>query len=125
MKEFSKSWKRSKQPRKQRKYRYYAPLHVRHKFMGAHLSLELRKRYGKRSIPLRKGDTVKVLRGKFKGKTGKINRVDLKNTRVYIQGIDVEKKDGSKAPFPIHPSNLLVTSLELDDKERKSKLMKK
>lgn len=122
---FSTSWKASKQPRKQRKYRYNAPLHVRHKFMGAHLSPELRKKYGKRSIPLRKGDTVKVLRGKFKGRTGKINRVDLKNTRVYIQGIDIEKKDGSKTSYPIHPSNLLVTSLELDDKERKLKIKMK
>lgn len=125
MKQFSISWKRSKQPRKQRKYLYNAPLHVRQKFIGTHLSPELRKRYGRRSIPLRKGDVVKVLRGRFKGKTGKIDRVDLKNTKAYIQGIGIEKKDGSKVPYPIHPSKLLITSLELDDKKRKLKVMQK
>lgn len=125
MKQFSISWKRSKQPRKQRKYLYNAPLHVRQKFIGSHLSPELRKRYGRRSIPLRKGDVVKVLRGGFKGKTGKIDRVDLKKTKAYIQGIGIEKKDGSKVPYPIHPSKLLITSLELDDKKRKLKVMQK
>lgn len=93
--------------------------------MAAHLSPELRKKYGKRSIPLRKGDTVKVMRGKFKGKSGRIDRVDLKNTRVYIQGVEIEKKDGSKILYPIQPSKLLLTSLELDDKKRKLKVVQK
>lgn len=93
--------------------------------MSAHLSSELRKRYGKRSIALRKGDTVKVLLGKFKGRTGKVERVDLKRIKVYIQGIDMEKKDGSKVHCPIHPSNLLITSLYLDDKKRKLKMVQK
>lgn len=122
---FSTSWKKSKQPRKQRKYTYNAPFHTKHRFVGAHLSPELRKKYGQRSVHLRKGDTVKILRGRFKGKTGKVDRIDLKNTKAYIQGIEIEKKDGSKARYPIHPSKLLVISLELDDKKRKLKLIKK
>ena len=71
-KEFSTSWIGSKQPRKQRKYRHNAPLHIKSKMMGSHLSKELRKKYGTRSVRIRKGDEVKIMIGKFKGKTGKI-----------------------------------------------------
>jgi len=96
-----------------------------HKFMGSHLSAELRKKHAKRSLPLRKGDTVNVMRGKFKGKIGKVDRVNLKKSRVYVQGVDFEKKDGSKVFYPLHPSKLMITALELDDKKRKEKMMKK
>ncbi|MBW2966041.1 50S ribosomal protein L24 [Candidatus Woesearchaeota archaeon] len=117
-KKFSRSWNKSKQPRKQRKYRYNAPLNIKIKFMGCHLSKELRGKYKKRSITIRKGDSIKVLRGKFKGKTGKIDRVDIKKSKVYITGIDVAKKDGTKALYPIHPSNLVINELNLEDKKR-------
>ena len=69
---FSKHWKASTQPRKQRKYRAKAPLHVIKRFLSANLSKDLRKKYGKRNLTLRKGDTVKVMRGKFRKKQGKI-----------------------------------------------------
>ena len=75
---FSKHWIGSKQPRKQRKYRANAPLHVRHKMISANLNKDLRKKYGKRSFPLRKADNVKIMRGEFKNKTGKVASVDLK-----------------------------------------------
>jgi len=54
-KKFSNSWKASKQVRKQRKFRYNAPLHIKHKFLSAHLSKELMKKYGTRNIPVKKG----------------------------------------------------------------------
>lgn len=122
---FSKTWNRSKQPRKQRKYRYNAPLSTKSKFMGSHLSKELREKYNKRSIVIRKGDSVKVLRGQFKKKTGKVDRVDIKKTKVYINGIDITKKDGTKALYPINPSNIMITALNLDDKKRKKSLERK
>jgi len=115
---FSSSWKGSVQPRKQRKYRYNAPLHIRQKFVSTHLSKDLRKKYNKRSANLRKGDNVKVLRGQFKSKNGKVEEVDLKKTSVYVSGIEVTKKDGTKARYPIHPSNLMITELNMDDKMR-------
>jgi large subunit ribosomal protein L24 len=124
-KSFVKSWKSSKQPRKQRKYRFKAPLHVKTKFMASHLSKELRGKYKKRSTTVRKGDTVKVMRGQFKGKTGKIDRISLKQTKVYITGIEIPKKDGTKAFFPFNPSNLLITELNLDDKKRVKSLERK
>jgi large subunit ribosomal protein L24 len=118
MKTFSKNWKSSKQPRKQRKYRYNAPLHIKNKFMSVHLSKELRAKHHKRNITVRKEDTVKVLRGQFKGKTGKVERVDLKKTKLYITGIEVSKKDGTKSFFPFEPSNLMIIELNLEDKKR-------
>ena len=37
---------------------------------------------------------------------------------MYITGVEMIKKDGTKAFYPIHPSNLVVTELNLDDKKR-------
>jgi large subunit ribosomal protein L24 len=121
-KKFSKNWIKSRQPRKQRKYRYNSPLNIKSKFLGSHLSKELREKYKKRSIVVRKGDSIKVLRGQFRKKTGKIERVDIKKCKVYITGIEVAKKDGTKALYPIHPSNLVINELNLDDKKRKKSL---
>lgn len=122
---FSKAWKSSKQPRKQRKYQKNAPLHIKHRLLSVNLSKQLREKYKKRNIPIKKGDTIKLLCGQFRKKTGKISRVLLKKTRVYIDGIELIKKDGSKVPYPVHPSNLMITELNLDDKKRQKILMEK
>jgi large subunit ribosomal protein L24 len=124
-KKFLTTWKRSKQPRKQRKYRYNAPLHIKAKFMTAHLSKELREKQGKRAVQLRKGDKVQVMRGQFKKKIGKIERINLKKSKVYVNGIEMIKKDGTKVLYPIHPSNLMILELNLDDKKRVQALKRK
>lgn len=121
---FSKNWENSRQPRKQRKFRANAPLHTKNRFLGANLSDELRKKYGRRSSPVRKGDKVKVLRGGSKGKVGKIERVDTKRCRAYVEGIEVVKKDGTKRFVPVHPSNLSLLELNLNDKKRVKSLEK-
>lgn len=121
---WSKSWKSSKQPRKQRKYRHNAPLHVRNKMMKAPLSKELKAKYKIRNITLRKEDRVKVLKGRFKGRMGKIQRRDLKNYKIFIKEAEIQKKDGSSYPYPISPNNVVILELNLDDKKRKSKLEK-
>ncbi len=120
--EFSTSWTGSRQVRKQRKYRYNSPLHIKHRFLSANLSKELRKKHGKRSVPLRKGDEVLVMRGSFKKKKGKIDSIDLKRSRIIVDGINKKKKDGSKVRIYLQPSNLQITSLSLEDKERIKKL---
>ncbi|MBW2996076.1 50S ribosomal protein L24 [Candidatus Woesearchaeota archaeon] len=125
MKRFSKTWKTSKKPGKQRKYRYNAPLHIKNKFLSVHLSKELREKHKKRNTTVRKGDTIKVLRGQFKGKSGKIDRVNLKTTKVYIQGIESTKKDGTKTFYPFTPSNLIIIELNLSDKKRAKSLERK
>ncbi|MEM5793173.1 MAG: 50S ribosomal protein L24 [Candidatus Aenigmatarchaeota archaeon] len=124
MKFWSSAWKSSSQPRKQRKYVYHAPIHIKKKFISATLSKELREKYGRRSITLRKGDEVEIMRGEFKGKRGKINRIEIKKLKVYIDGITRKKVDGSDISVPIHPSNLRVINLELKDERRLKKLNK-
>jgi len=119
---FSKHWKASKQPRKQRKYRANAPLHLRKKMLSVNLSKELKEKHEKRNIPVRKGDKVKVLRGKFKGKQGKVNEVNLKTSKIVIEGIQIKKKDGSKVNIRLQPSNLQIMELNLEDKKRIQKL---
>ncbi|MHC1610769.1 MAG: 50S ribosomal protein L24 [Candidatus Methanospirareceae archaeon] len=109
---------KSKQPRKQRKARYKAPLHIRHKFMSAPLSEELRGKYGKRSFPVRRGDTVRVMRGDDRGKVGKVMSVDLKRERITVEGVVLARSDLSEVPRPVHPSNVMITKLELKDKLR-------
>jgi large subunit ribosomal protein L24 len=118
-KHFSTSWKGSKQPRKQRKYRANAPLHLRKKFVSINLSKELRKKEGKRNIPAKKGDKVKIFSGKFKGKTGKILEVNLKKSKIIVENINVKKQDGSKANVKLQPSNLQI--IELSETRSKSK----
>lgn len=121
---FSKTWNSSTQPRKQRKYKYNAPLHVKQKFLSTNLSKELRDKYGLRNITVRKGDKVKILRGTHKGKEGKVEEVNIKKSKVYITKIERTKKDGSKTRVPITISNMQITELNLDDKKRKQKLTK-
>jgi len=122
---FSTSWKASKRPAKQRKYLAQAPLHIKRKFVSVNLSKELRNKYGKRNIPVRKGDGVKIMRGKFKGKTGKVIEVKLKKSKIIVEGIQVKKQDGSKVNVKMQPSNLQITELNLDDRKRNKIINKK
>lgn len=125
MKHWSNDWKSSTQPRKQRKYRYNAPLHVKRKFLSGHLSKALKEKYKKRSFPLRKGDEVEVMRGSFKKKTGKISKVDIKKSVVYIDGLNTKKVDGTDIAVPIQPSNVKIINLDLNDKKRLEALKRK
>ena len=118
---FSKSWNRSVQPRKQRKYRHNAPSHIKYTLLSAHLSAELRKQYGKRNIPVKKNDTVKVLRGSFKGTTGKVNSVNTSKLAAYIDGVESSRRDGTKVFVPVKVSNLMIVELNTDDSRRMKK----
>jgi large subunit ribosomal protein L24 len=106
-------------PSKQRKMLFQAPDHIRYKHFAAPLAPELRKSYGTRSLPVRSGDTVRVMRGDHKGFEGKVARVDRKKFRIYVEGLTREKVDGSTVFVPIHPSKVMITKLNLDDKWRK------
>jgi len=112
----------SSQPRKQRKWLYNAPLHKKRKWIAAHLAENLLLKYNRRTVTLVKGDTVKVMRGAFKGHEDKITRVDVKKGLVEIEGVTLTKADGEKVPRPIHPSNLLITKLNLTDRWRRKRL---
>jgi large subunit ribosomal protein L24 len=119
---WSKDWNASKSPRKQRNYRTNAPLHIKQKFLNVHLSKELREKYGTRKVRVRKGDKVKIMRGQFSKKSGKVDRVSVVYEKIYVEGIEIQKKDGSKAFYPMNASNLMITDLNLDDKKRKLKI---
>lgn len=112
----------SKKPGKQRKHVYNAPHHRLSKLMSAHLSPELREKYGRRSFPVRKGDTVKILVGEFKGVEGKVTGVNREKQVVYVENVTIKKTDGRVKPRPIHVSNVIITSLNLEDKYRKQAL---
>ena len=122
MKKFSISWKKSTQVRKQRKYRFNAPKHVKGKFLSAHLSKELKQKHGIRHIRARKGDTVKIVRGQFSGKIGKIDHVEVNKERLFITGVEEIKKEGSKRMIPIKASKVIITELSFEDKKRKKRL---
>lgn len=106
-------------PTKQRRMIFQAPAHMRHRLLAAHLAPELRTSQGVKSFPVRTGDTVRVMRGDHKGVEGKITRVDLEKYRIYVEGLTREKVDGTTVFVPVHPSKVIVTRLDLDDKWRK------
>ncbi|RLI08697.1 50S ribosomal protein L24 [Candidatus Bathyarchaeota archaeon] len=108
-----------RKPSTVRKRWFNAPLHRRRKYLSAPLSPELRAEYGTRSLPVRKGDTVVVLKGDWKMKEGKVTRVDTKRMRIYIEGLTRERMDGSTVPIPIRPWNVMITKLDLSDPWRK------
>lgn len=116
--EFNKNWNRSVQPRKQRKFIANAPNHIKRKFMGSTLDKALRKKYGIRSIQVRKGDEVKIMRGKLKGKQGKVGTVDVKNTRIQVDGVQRVKAGGEKLITWFHPSSVKIIILNTDDAKR-------
>lgn len=120
--EWNKNWKSSVQPRKQRKYVFNAPLHILKKLMSVRLAKELKIKYGKRNVGVRKDDRVKIMSGQFKGKSGKVIEVDVKHRKVYVEGINIIKKDGNKIRCSLHPSKLMIMELNMEDKMRK-KLM--
>ena len=64
------------------------------------------------------------MRGKFKKKTGKIIEVNVKISKVKIEGIQVKKQDGSKANVRLWPSNLQIIELNTDDKKRMKRMNK-
>jgi large subunit ribosomal protein L24 len=124
-KKWSKSWKSSRDISKQRKYRYNAPLHIKQKIVSANLSEQLRQQYNIRSLPLRKGDVVMIMRGEHKKKKGKIEKIDLKRLRIYIENINQIKQDGRKIPLPLDHSNVQIIELNVDDKKRINSIERK
>ena len=119
MKTFSKKWISSKNPKKQRKYRIRAPKHIKSGFMVSSLDKKLRDKHGKRSIRVRPGDKVVVMRGNYKGREAKVDRVDVQRQKVYLEKVETPKKAGQPAQVPFDASNLKIVELDLEDKKRK------
>jgi large subunit ribosomal protein L24 len=101
---------------------YWATNNTKSKQLSCPLSKELRSKYGKRSVRVVKGDTVKVVRGVYKDTTGKISKSMSSSTSIAIEGIKKEKGKGDKIDILIHTSNIVVTSLHSDDRWRMARL---
>jgi large subunit ribosomal protein L24 len=101
---------------------YAASQHLLSKQLGSHLSKDLKEKYHCKSIRVIEGDSVKVLRGEFKGIEGKVTRVSTEKRGIAIEGIKREKLKGGNVDIYIHPSNVIITSLNLEDKWRQSRL---
>lgn len=112
------SFKKTKRPSKQKKRFFGAKMHQLQKHMHSTLSKELRKSLKARALGVRKEDKVKVMRGKFRGKNGKVSGVNREKRQVFIDGIMRKKADGKEIFIPIHPSNLMIIELAAGDKKR-------
>ncbi|MBI4896687.1 MAG: 50S ribosomal protein L24 [Candidatus Aenigmarchaeota archaeon] len=123
-KNYSPDWKSSTQPRKQRKYRAHAPLHIRRKFVSVHLDKPLRQEYKKRALQVKKGDEVVVMRGKYKKQRGKVLEVQLHDLKIFVEGIKTKKITGEEVQVALEPSNLKIVKIGMDDLKRK-KFMKR
>tara|TARA_B110000003_G_scaffold267784_1_gene296454 strand:- start:8 stop:418 length:411 start_codon:yes stop_codon:yes gene_type:complete len=104
---------------------FQATMQTRSKQLGANLSKDLQKKYGKKSARVVEGDSVTILRGEFKGVDGKVSKISTQKTSVAIEGVKKEKTKGDKFDVYIHTSNLVITSLNGDDKWRIAKLQGK
>lgn len=92
---------------------------------SAKLSPELTKEHNARSMPIRRGDTVVISQGIFRDVEGKVTRVDRKNTSIYVEGVTREKSNGNTIFVAIHPSKVVISKLNMDDKWRKDILERK
>jgi len=92
--------------------------------MSSALSKELRTKYNTRSLPIRKDDEVRIVRGKYKGREGKVTQVYRKKWVIHVDRVQREKANSSSAPIGVHPSNVVITTIKLD-KDRRAILERK
>jgi len=92
--------------------------------MSSALSKELRTKHNARSLPIRKDDEVRIVRGKYKGREGKVTQVYRKKWVVHVERVQRDKSNGATAPIGVHPSNVVITTIKLD-KDRRAILDRK
>ena len=111
----------SAKPRKQRKRAANEPWHRLHKRLAAHVDPRLREKGNlaiPRAIPVRKGDIIRIVRGGFRGREGKVVEVDVRKGLVTIEKVVIRKTDEKEVARPVHPSNLIITKLDDTDPRR-------
>jgi large subunit ribosomal protein L24 len=96
--------------------------HIRDKAVSSNLANNLREQYGRRSMRVIKGDTIKVLRGEYSGIEGKVEKVNTKRATLAIEGVQREKIRGGNVKVPIHASNVQIVALKLGDPLRQKKI---
>lgn len=128
---------KSSKPGKQRKEQYNAPLHIKRKRVRARLQLDKPdpRLAGVRTVTIRVGDTVRVLRGDFAhggkrvgGKrkadplSGNVIRINSNKSRIFIEGATSTKSDNKEEALSVHSSNVVVVKLDETDKLRMQKM---
>ena len=104
---------------------YRAMNQVASKQISAPISKDLRKKYTRRSARVMVEDTIKVIRGEYKGLTGKVSKISTDSNSIAIEGNKKEKLKGDKIDVYIHTTNVIITALNTDDKWRLKILEKK
>ena len=104
--------------RAQRKLQLGAPSSIKRRLMSCHLSKTLRAEHKLRALPIKRGDEVKILKGKSKGKSGKVVQVYRRRNVIHVDKIQREKQNGQTVFCPIRPSYCVIEKL-LNNKDRK------
>lgn len=107
-------------PRKQRRLVRNSGQHAHRSMLRCRLDDSLREEYGLRSLGIKKGDLVRIMRGQFRDTEGKVLGVDYRAIRVLVDGASTTKSDGKEAKIPLHPSSLMLVKLELNDERKKN-----
>lgn len=108
-------------PTKTRKRMFSMPLHALGKMLNARLSEDLRTKYASKTARIKKGDSVRIVRGEYAGVEGKVTGVDLGHSKITVEGVYRERVKGEQTPVKIHASKVIITSLNLEDKLRKTR----
>ncbi|CAJ1348956.1 unnamed protein product [Effrenium voratum] len=114
----------SSKRRKNRKTHFTAPSHLRRKIMSSPLSKDLRNKYNVRAVPIRRDDEVRIVRGHYHDREGKVVQVYRKKFCIHVERVTRDKTNGQTVPIPIHPSKVEITKLKLD-KDRRALLERK
>lgn len=108
----------TKNPKVRRKQRFAMQMHKKKKLMNVALSKDLRVQMKRRSVGIRKGDQVQIIKGKFKNTQGTVTNVDIKKMKIYIDSAVVKKKGGGQVQVPLTTAKLKITKLVTTDKSR-------
>ncbi|MDP6661474.1 MAG: 60S ribosomal protein L26 [Candidatus Thalassarchaeaceae archaeon] len=136
----------SKKAGKQRMAQREAHVHVRRKRMRARLVTDDPDLKDVRSVTVRVGDEVELLRGDFshpnsvkpdsrgkrlgqtRGRAGiraKVATVDTGNGFIFVDGLTQSTADGKEEAVPVNPSNVIVTKLYEGDPLRIRRIMER
>ncbi|HUY01329.1 MAG TPA: 50S ribosomal protein L24 [Candidatus Deferrimicrobium sp.] len=116
---------KTKSKRKQRKRFFNMPNHKRNKLMNAKLHNDLQEEYKIKKLTIRKGDTVLVVRGEFRDMEGKVSKIDRHKAQLFIEGASIEKSSGTTFDIPIHPSNVVLTKIEVKKEKWRKKILER
>ena len=106
--------------RAQRKLQLLAPSSIKRKLMNCHLAKSLRDQYKIRSLPVKRGDDVKILKGKAKGKTAKVVQVYRRRNVIYVDKVNREKQNGQSIFLPIKPCYCVIEKLLINKNRTKT-----